>query len=53
MPLPNLRAIFASARTTEEETRLSQQAFAKFAAFAVSCLAISLIANSRTVRNLS
>ncbi|WVR05139.1 hypothetical protein IAU60_002151 [Kwoniella sp. DSM 27419] len=49
MALPNLRSIFASSRTSEEERQLSRTTFYRFTAFVGACLVISLLAarNSR------
>ncbi|WWC69330.1 uncharacterized protein I206_103268 [Kwoniella pini CBS 10737] len=44
MALPNLRSIFASSRTSEEERQLSRTTFYKFTAFVGACLVISLLA---------
>ncbi|XAO22637.1 hypothetical protein I312_101410 [Cryptococcus bacillisporus CA1280] len=38
MALPNLRSIFASSRTSEEERQLSRTTFYKFTAFVGACL---------------
>ncbi|CAK9784292.1 hypothetical protein CC85DRAFT_68259 [Cutaneotrichosporon oleaginosum] len=51
MALPNLRTIFASARSSEEERQLSRATFYKFSAFVASVLVISLIA-SRNAKDL-
>ncbi|GHJ86089.1 hypothetical protein NliqN6_2491 [Naganishia liquefaciens] len=45
MALPNLRHIFASSRTSDEERQLSRTTFYKFAAFVGSCVVISLLAS--------
>ncbi|KAK9475986.1 hypothetical protein V1514DRAFT_286301, partial [Lipomyces japonicus] len=42
--LPNLRKIFASFRTDEEERRYSRKAFFNFFGFLGSCLIFSLLA---------
>ncbi|KAL7418866.1 hypothetical protein Q5752_006550 [Cryptotrichosporon argae] len=52
MGLPNLRSIFASSRTSEEERELSRATFYKFTAFVASCLAISLLAARGSGRDL-
>ncbi|WWC89921.1 uncharacterized protein L201_004850 [Kwoniella dendrophila CBS 6074] len=44
MALPNLRSIFASSRTSEEERQLSRTTFYRFTAFVGACLVISLLA---------
>ncbi|WVN86749.1 uncharacterized protein L203_101921 [Cryptococcus depauperatus CBS 7841] len=51
MALPNLRSIFASSRTSEEERQLSRVAFYKFTAFVGACLAISLLAARNSGRD--
>ncbi|KAH8088109.1 hypothetical protein HD553DRAFT_340226 [Filobasidium floriforme] len=43
--LPNLRSIFASARTSDEEKQLSRATFYRFAVFVGSCVFISLLAS--------
>ncbi|CDZ96540.1 hypothetical protein [Phaffia rhodozyma] len=48
---PNLRAIFASARTSEEERQISRQTFAKFIGFTVSCVVIGLVAHSKVAKH--
>ncbi|ALO60407.1 hypothetical protein CNB03575 [Cryptococcus deneoformans JEC21] len=52
MALPNLRSIFASSRTSEEERQLSRTTFYKFTAFVGACLVISLLAARNSGRDL-
>ncbi|RSH86577.1 uncharacterized protein EHS24_004846 [Apiotrichum porosum] len=52
MALPNLRSIFASSRTSEEERQLSRATFYKFTAFVASCLVISLLAAKGSARDI-
>ncbi|WVQ87352.1 hypothetical protein IAS59_001076 [Cryptococcus gattii] len=49
MALPNLRSIFASSRTSEEERQLSRTTFYKFTAFVGACLVISLLAAQKGI----
>ncbi|WWD16058.1 hypothetical protein CI109_100483 [Kwoniella shandongensis] len=51
MALPNLRSIFASSRTSEEERQLSRVTFYKFTAFVGACLVISLLAARNSGRD--
>ncbi|KAK1924902.1 hypothetical protein DB88DRAFT_509966 [Papiliotrema laurentii] len=51
MALPNLRSIFASSRTSEEEKQVSRVTFYKFTVFVASCLVISLLAARNTGRD--
>ncbi|TYJ56627.1 hypothetical protein B9479_002719 [Cryptococcus floricola] len=50
MALPNLRSIFASSRTPEEERATSRITFYKFTAFVGACLVISLLASKNSGR---
>ncbi|CAD6891498.1 unnamed protein product [Tilletia controversa] len=45
--LPNLRRIFASARTSEQERFVSRQAFFRFVTFLTSCVFIALLSSPR------
>ncbi|KAL9936812.1 hypothetical protein V8E36_004047 [Tilletia maclaganii] len=47
MALPNLRRIFASARTSEQERFVSRQAFFRFVTFVTSCVMIALLSSPR------
>ncbi|OCF36478.1 hypothetical protein I317_04734 [Kwoniella heveanensis CBS 569] len=51
MALPNLRSIFASSRTSEEERQLSRTTFYRFTAFVGACLVISLLAARNSGRD--
>lgn len=44
MPLPNLRRIFSSLRTPEEEAQISRSAFFKFSGYILTCAFITWIA---------
>ncbi|KAG0092753.1 hypothetical protein BGZ93_008187 [Podila epicladia] len=44
MPLPNLRRIFASSRTPEEEAQISRSAFFKFSGYILTCAFITWVA---------
>ncbi|KAK3816766.1 MAG: hypothetical protein JOS17DRAFT_794808 [Linnemannia elongata] len=44
MALPNLRRIFASSRTAEEEAQISRSAFFKFSGYVLTCAFITWVA---------
>ncbi|KAF9322595.1 hypothetical protein BG006_002257 [Podila minutissima] len=44
MSLPNLRRIFASSRTPEEEAQISRSAFFKFSGYILTCAFITWVA---------
>ncbi|KAG0234921.1 hypothetical protein BGX31_004430 [Mortierella sp. GBA43] len=44
MALPNLRRIFSSFRTPEEEAQISRSAFFKFSGYILTCAFITWIA---------
>ena len=50
MVFPNLRRIFSSFRTPEEERQISREAFFKFVGFVVSCIAITMLSNKNRMR---
>ncbi|GBC42127.2 hypothetical protein RhiirA5_282507 [Rhizophagus irregularis] len=53
MPFPNLRRIFSSFRTPEEERQISRSAFFKFVGFVISCMAITMLANRNRMKAIN
>ncbi|PKI85328.1 hypothetical protein MVES1_000331 [Malassezia vespertilionis] len=49
MSLPNLRGIFRSSRTEAQEYELRRNAWLRLLGFAISCIAIVLVANRASV----
>ncbi|RIB27748.1 hypothetical protein C2G38_1694311 [Gigaspora rosea] len=50
---PNLRRIFSSFRTPEEERQISRSAFFKFVGFVISCMAITMLANKNRMKTIT
>lgn len=50
MPLPNLRRIFSSSRTDDQERAVSRQAFFRFCSFLTSCAVIALLSSPKRRR---
>jgi hypothetical protein len=50
MPLPNLRRIFSSSRTDDQERAVSRQAFFRFCNFLASCAVIALLSSPKRRR---